>query len=154
MDCFTPASVPVLSALAYHYGVCDHWFASIPTQTMCNRSFLHAGTSSGYVNNDGGDGILFVNKATTIFNLLEQAKKTWKIYCASCKITSLALLTQEKLWPYAPTDHFAHLRDFFHAARRPGGLPNYSFIEPSQREVGRVDNGRLLDRCRKWPYEL
>ncbi len=130
MACFTPASVPVLSALAYHYGVCDHWFASIPTETLCNRSFLHAGTSSGYVNNDGGDGILFVNKTTTIFNLLEQAKKTWKIYCASWKITSLALLTQEKLWPYAPTDHFAHLRDFFHAARRRGGLPNYSFIEP------------------------
>jgi len=33
----------------------------IPTQTFCNRSFVHAGTSSGYVNN-GGAGLCFVMK--------------------------------------------------------------------------------------------
>src|SRR6202022_1748254 len=70
MNCFTPATVPVLSSLAHYFGLCDHWFASIPSQTLCNRSFMQAGTSSGYVNNDGSDGILFINNTPTIFNLL------------------------------------------------------------------------------------
>src|ERR1051325_3959034 len=50
----TPETIPVLSTLAHQYAVFDHWFSSIPTQTFCNRSFVHAGTSSGYVNNGGG----------------------------------------------------------------------------------------------------
>ncbi len=75
MNCFTPASLPVLSSLAYYYGVCDRWFSSIPSQTLCNRSFVHAGTSSGYVNNGGSNGILFTNDTPTIFDLLETGKQ-------------------------------------------------------------------------------
>lgn len=130
MKCFTPASVPVLSSLAYYYGVCGHWHASIPSQTICNRSFVHSGTSSGYVNNEGGDGVLFINASTTIYDLLEQAKRTWKIYSASWLITSLTLLTQERVWGYLREDHFGHLADFLAAAQQHGGLPDYSFIEP------------------------
>jgi phospholipase C len=133
MNCFTPASLPVLSSLAYYYGVCDHWFASIPTQTLCNRSFLHAGTSSGYVNNDGSNGVVFINGTPTIFDLLESAGRSWKIYSDSWIITSLALLTQEPVWRYYVSDrhdHFGHLDSFVSAAQQPGGLPSYSFIEP------------------------
>ena len=64
MECLTPKTLPVISSLAHHYALCDHWFASIPTQTFCNRSFVHAGTSSGYVNNGGG-GLCFVNETPT-----------------------------------------------------------------------------------------
>jgi len=131
MNCFTPAAVPVISSLAYYYGVCDHWFASIPTETYCNRSYVHAGTSSGYVNNKGGDDFLFDNDTTTIFNLLEESQRSWKIYHGSWLITSLALLTQKKLWPYAlDPNHFGHVSDFIKDAKRPGGLPSYAFIEP------------------------
>jgi len=132
MNCFTPASLPVLSSLAYYYGVCDHWFSSIPSQTLCNRSFVHAGTSSGYVNNGGSNGVLFINDTPTIFGLLE-TKHRWKIYCDGLLITSLALLTQEPVWRYYLSDrhdHFGGLEDFIADAQRPGGLPNYSFIEP------------------------
>jgi phospholipase C len=133
MNCFTPASVPVLSSLAYYYGVCDHWFASIPSQTICNRSFVHAGTSLGYVNNGGADNVIFVNNSQTIYDLLEQKNKSWKIYAGSWLITSLALLTQESVWQYYlkdSHDHFGHLEDFLADAQQPGGLPSYSFIEP------------------------
>ncbi len=129
MNSLTPKTVPVLSALAHHYAVFDHWFASIPTQTFCNRSFVHAGTSSGYVNNRGG-GRFFVNDTPTIFDLLEGAGKSWKIYCGSWLLESFALLTQKRLWKYAVTEHFAHFKEFVAAAGRKGGLPSYSFIEP------------------------
>lgn len=132
MNCFTPASVPVLSSLAYHYGVCDHWFSSIPSQTICNRSYVHAGTSSGYVNNEGGDGILFINDTPTIFNLLSTNNRTWKVYCAGWTITSLALLTQKRVWDFAlKPGYFTYLHDFISDAQKPGGLPAYSFIEPN-----------------------
>ncbi len=37
MESLTPKTLPVLSSLAHHYALCDRWFASIPTQTFCNR---------------------------------------------------------------------------------------------------------------------
>jgi phospholipase C len=128
MDSLTPKTVPVLSVLAHNYAVFDHWFASIPTQTFCNRSFAHAGTSSGYVNNGGG-GLCFVNETTTIYDLLEGAGKSWNIYCGSWLLESFTLLTQNRLRKYALSKHFAHFNDFIDAARK-GALPSYSFIEP------------------------
>jgi phospholipase C len=129
MQCLTPKTVPVLSALAHNYALCDHWFASIPTQTFCNRSFVHAGTSSGYVNNGGG-GHCFVNDTTTIFDLLEDAGKSWNIFCGSWLLESFTLLTQKKLWKHALGGRFAHFREFLSAAGKKNGLPSYSFIEP------------------------
>jgi phospholipase C len=129
MNSLTPKTAPVLSALAHNYAVFDRWFASIPTQTFCNRSFVHAGTSSGYVNNGGG-GLCFVNDTLTIFDLLEGAGKRWNIFCGSWLLESFTLLTQKSLWKYALTDHFAHFRNFVTAAGKKGGLPHYSFIEP------------------------
>jgi phospholipase C len=129
MNSLTPKTVPVLSSLAHHYAVCDRWFASIPTQTFCNRSFVHAGTSSGYVNNGGG-GVVFVNDTPTIYDLLTDAGKSWKIYTGGWLLESFTLLNQKPLWRYGPTQHFSHFKNFLRAAAQPNGLPNYSFIEP------------------------
>ena len=129
MQSLTPQTVPVLSALAHNFALCDHWFASIPTQTFCNRSFVHAGTSSGYVNNNGG-GLCFVNETPTIFDLLEEAGRTWQVFAGGWLLQSFTLLTQKSMWKYAFTKHFAHFNDFLRAAGRSNGLPNYSFIEP------------------------
>lgn len=132
MNCFTPDTLPVLSSLAHYYGICDHWFCSIPTQTLCNRSFVQAGTSSGYVDNGGGDSVLFVNKTPTIYNLLSDAGRTWKVYTAGWTVTSLVMVTQEKMWDYAlRPGYFEFLHDFEKDAQKPGGLPHYSFIEPN-----------------------
>jgi phospholipase C len=130
MNCFTPVSLPVTSSLAYYYGVCDHWFASIPTQTICNRSYVHAGTSSGYVDNKGGNGVMFVNHTPTIFNLLEAQGVSWKVYHGSWLLTCLSLLTQEQMWHFKFTERFARMSQFKKDAKKKGGLPAYSFIEP------------------------
>ena len=49
MGCFTPEALPVLSALARGYAVCDHWFCSAPTETLPNRAFANAATSQGHM---------------------------------------------------------------------------------------------------------
>ena len=129
MNSLTPKTLPVLSALAHNYALCDHWFASIPTQTFCNRSFVQAGTSSGYVNNKGG-GLVFINEAPTIYDLLDAAGQSWKIYCGAWLLESFTLLTQKALWRHALSERFAHFSDFLSAAGKKDGLPSYSFIEP------------------------
>ena len=93
---------------------------------------MQAGTSSGYVNNDGSDGILFINNTPTIFNVLSDAGKSWKVYCGGWTITSLVLLTQSQVWDFAlQPGRFEHIKDFLADAQKPGGLPAYSFIEPN-----------------------
>src|SRR5215469_475576 len=125
----TPKTVPVLSFLAHQYALFDHWFSSIPTQTFCNRSFVHAGTSSGYVNNGGG-GLVFGNETRTVFDLLEDAGKSWTIFGGGWLLESFTLLIQKPLWKYGLTRHITHMNEFFSAAGKPDGLPHYSFIEP------------------------
>jgi phospholipase C len=138
MDCFTPASLPVMNGLANAYAVCDHWFSSVPTQTFPNRSFVHAGTSSGYVYNmwSTGDhpwdiGVL-INNTPTIYHLLEKAGISWRIYYGGPLFLCNALLIQERLWEFVPDDtHFFPMKQFLEDAKKKSGLPAYTFIEPN-----------------------
>ena len=58
MTGYTPEQMPVLSALARGFATFDHWFCDVPTCTYPNRSFFHAGASSGYVVNDVAAGVV------------------------------------------------------------------------------------------------
>ena len=51
MTGYTPEQVPVLNGIAREFGVFDHWFSEVPSQTFMNRSFWTAATSSGIVVN-------------------------------------------------------------------------------------------------------
>jgi phospholipase C len=139
MNGFGPEHVPALGALAHGYAVCDHWYSSIPTQTYANRSFLHAGTASGYVNDvwktgpEIWDVAVFLNDTDTIFNLLEAAGVSWNVYYGGSLAFCLSFLTQQKMQPYATVDpatnRFWHMPQFY-ADAAAGTLPSYTFIEP------------------------
>src|ERR1700678_4195417 len=75
MGCFTPATLPVLSALAQGYAVCDQWFSSVPTETMPNRAFACAATSQGHMSDTTKSFT-----APSIFGLLSQHNQSWAIY--------------------------------------------------------------------------
>ena len=47
MTGYTPEQVPVLSGIAKGFGVFDHWFSEVPSQTFMNRSFWTAGDLLG-----------------------------------------------------------------------------------------------------------
>lgn len=96
LQTFTPGQLPVLSQLARHYAVSDGWFASVPSQTNPNRSFLMCGTSNGMINNGdlepadspareiekvagmaiGDDRV----DAPTVFNALAEAEVDWAVF--------------------------------------------------------------------------
>jgi phospholipase C len=135
MDCFRPADVPVISQLAASFAVCDHWYAPVPSQTFTNRSFLHAGTASGYVNNVWHDpfGIL-INDTTTVQNVLDQSGVSFGIYYDSpTKFICNAFIAQERNLGYGlnPVDLRVRPMRSFYDALENGTLPQYSFIEPN-----------------------
>ncbi len=70
MQGYTPDQVPVLSSLARNFAISDRWFCSTPNQTWPNRSFVHAGTANGHVNNGTIPDPLDWD-VQTIFNVLE-----------------------------------------------------------------------------------
>ena len=146
MNAFTPATLPVLNGLARAYAACDHWFCSVPSETFCNRSFVHAGTSSGYVYNSWSTGphewnvAYLFNETPTIYNLLEAAGISWKVYYGSYLLFCNAFLCQKQTQQFATalpeTNRFFPMPQFFTDAAAPAGasgpdsLPSYSFIEP------------------------
>ena len=82
MTGYTPEQIPVLNGLARAFGVFDHWFCEVPSQTLPNRSFWTAATSSGFSVNAPVKNFVLENHAETIFNRLDDHGKTWKIYVA------------------------------------------------------------------------
>jgi hypothetical protein len=128
MDGFSSDQLPVLSTLAREFAVYDAWHAAVPTQTFCNRSFFHASASSGNVINEPYSKWL-TNTAPTIFNRLQEAGTSWKIYYDASQIISLTgLIHTPTLLPYWKT-HFAHMEDFYSDMAN-GTLPAYAFVEP------------------------
>jgi phospholipase C len=121
MHYFTPEQVPVISALARSFGVCDQWYASAPCQTWPNRFFAHSGTCLGYVNNSN---FPFPYEAPSIFRRLGDSGKGWRVYFHDVPQSILL----RDIWFEAPF-HFRFFSTFLSDAIN-GTLPNYSFIEP------------------------
>jgi phospholipase C len=133
MICYTPEQTPVLSTLARQFAVSDQWFASVPSQTLPNRHFVHAATSDGQVNNKP-DGNC---KARTIYNLLQDAidggrtDLSWNIYCGTSqgKLFSLTRLVMDQLHDPKLDPNFVPIQQFY-ADAAAGTLPSYAFLEP------------------------
>ncbi|MFC8681341.1 alkaline phosphatase family protein [Microbacterium ureisolvens] len=132
MGGYSPDMLPVISTLAKEFAVYDRWFCGVPSQTFCNRMFFHASTSNGFVvNHTGDDYYKWVNgpPAETIFNRLEEAGLSWRVYYDASQLVSLTGMLHapvlEKYWK----TNFREMEQFEIDARE-GNLPAYSFIEP------------------------
>ena len=146
MKCFDPAGIPVTSALARAFVVCDRWFCSVPGETWPNRNYVHAATSDGEVNIEFRP---FSNR--TIFELLEHAGHEWAVYHRGPP----QLWAFPRLWesPFSRSKRFRPLDDL-PGDIRAGHLPTYTFVEPdhgllwprrrsnSQHPANNADHGR------------
>jgi phospholipase C len=127
MGCFTPEALPVLSALASGYAVCDYWYSSAPTETLPNRAFTLAGTSQGHM-----DDKTTTFTAPSIFSSLTAANVTWAVYGYDATPLTKGTFTDIT---NAPASNFGLFTDFQSAAAA-GTLPSFSFLEPSWESTG------------------
>jgi len=129
MGVFPPTMVPVLSGLAKGYAVCDHWFSSVPTETMPNRAFACAATSEGHLDDSKQARALTV---PSIFGRLSDAKLPWAIYGYNEEPLTRADFPDTK---DAPNSHFGKFAQF-QAAAKAGKLGAYTFLEPEWSATG------------------
>jgi len=127
MGCFTPEALPVLSALARGYAVCDYWYCSVPTETLPNRAFACAATSQGHM-----DDKTRTFTSPSIFGLLDSHQLGWAIYGYDAEPLTKSSFTDIAS---APASHFGMFGDFTSAAAA-GTLPPYTFLEPNWSATG------------------
>jgi phospholipase C len=130
MTGFTPEQLPVLNGIARDFGVFDHWFSEVPSQTFMNRSFWTAATSSGFVVNSPMGKWLTNNDAETIFDRLEAHGRSWKVYVMEpMPVSFTGLIHHPRLTDRLAT-HFVPFAEFEKDAAG-GTLPDFSLIEPN-----------------------
>ncbi len=126
----TPQQLPVLNGIAREFGVFDHWFCEVPSQTFMNRSFWTAATSSGFVVNRPIKKWLTENDAETIFERLEAHGKTWKVYVMEPMPVSFTGMIHLSRLRHRLATHFVPFAEFEKDAAA-GTLPDLSLIEPN-----------------------
>jgi phospholipase C len=127
MGCYAPDTLPVLSALAKGYAVCDQWFASVPTETMPNRAFACSATSQGHM-----DDKTRTFTSPSIFGLLSQHEIGWAIYGYEAPPLTKSNFPDIQSAPASNFGEFAA----FQAAAAAGTLPAFAFLEPSWNSAG------------------
>jgi phospholipase C len=131
--------------MASQFATSDRWFSPAMTRTQPNRDYLLAATSQGYaypIGTNSKDQALLTAK--TIFQEMQSAGVTWKIYvnpkntpCAS-NPTAQCLLTQSYIqdfqWghtiPANYPNHIVSISQYF-ADVKNGTLPRVALIEPA-----------------------
>jgi len=130
MTGYTPDQLPVVNGIAREFGVFDHWFSEVPSQTFMNRSFWTAATSSGLVVNSPAKKWFTENGAETIFERLEQHGRTWKIYVMEPMPLSFhGIIHYSRLKDRLATNVVPFAE--FERDAAAGTLPDFSFIEPN-----------------------
>lgn len=117
--------------MARDFTICDHWFSSVPGPTWPNRFFAYSGTSSGTVRMPQGiadpdlEGF-FAQNQTTIFDRLNEAKRSWKVYFYDFP-SSLILNHQRRPENLA---HYFGIDQFFKEVANEPEFPEFCLIEP------------------------
>ena len=133
--------------MASKFATSDRWFHPAMTRTPPNRAYLIAGTSQGYaypIGTDSADTALLT--ATTIFQELQTAGVSWKIYvdpekspCTGPPYDSACLLSlssiQDFQWgqtiPTQYPQNIAPISQYFTDLQN-GTLPQVALIEPAE----------------------
>jgi len=143
LSAFPSGSVRVLEALARDNLLFDNWYSSMPGPTWPNRFFVHAASSGGLDNSPSAvtsvvsatiDALSFDFQHGTVFQQLQQAGKTWRVYHDDLFPQVLAI--KHMIDPFRlKTQHFSWTRlaghDYFSKDLHAGYSVDYTFIEPN-----------------------
>ncbi len=146
MGYFTDADLNYYYFMASSFATSDRWFAPMMSRTQLNRAFLLAATSGGYAYPPGSNSSDSQPlSATPIFEALQNAGITWKIYVNSdgtgCADTDSSCLIQHSylnLFTYYSTvtasstllQNIASVNQYKNDVAN-GTLPQVALIEPA-----------------------
>ncbi len=163
MKYFVPTDLPVLSALAREFAVCDSWFCSMPGPTWPNRFFALGASSAGLDHSptneetvlwQTADGFKFQNGS--IFDpgkgsLPLKQKLNWRIYAGNMIFTLAHALKGVHIWDIARYSKFAQdVQDSNYPAQFTWIEPNYGHVTSdyvggnSQHPLDGVTGGEAL----------
>lgn len=133
MGMYTPETLPVLSNLAKSYAVCDHYYCSVPSETLPNRAFMHMATSQGHLYDETQS-----YSARSIFKHLESNNHTWGIYGDGSKYSYTYSFCQDIYKKDGSVPKGCGYGEFkaFQDALDNENLPDYVFIEPEWGSYG------------------
>lgn len=114
--------------MASNFAISDRWFSPVLDRTQVNRMYLMAATSQGYAYPQGSNPPADANPLTapTIFDALQKAGISWKIYATDPNITYLTMFA-----PYASGPLPANVvpASQFVTDAQAGTLPQVALIE-------------------------
>jgi phospholipase C len=122
MGWYDRRDLPFYYALYRTFATSDRYFSSLLSQTFPNRFYLLAGTSFGHIRNDFPPPDGFTQP--TIFNLLDNAGITWKIY-----YSQIAFAFEFKYVRDHAAEHVFPIEQYY-ADAAAGDLPQVSFVDP------------------------
>ena len=88
MGYFNDTDLNYYYSMASNFAISDRWFAPVMSRTQLNRMYMIAATSQGYIYPIGSNSAdQNQNSALTIFEALQNAGITWKIYIDASQTT-------------------------------------------------------------------
>ena len=138
LSSFSPDQLPVMTALAREFAVCDHWFSSLPGPTWPNRMFVHAATSGGLDDSPTSlqsfesllSGYRFANG--TVYDRFDKAGIPWSIVEGDALPQSLSL---GGMVGRALDGRLINMSAFLNRLQEPAFTDAYTFIEPNYGHV-------------------
>jgi phospholipase C len=129
MGYYTQADLPSPYWFATQFATSDRWYTPAPVQTEDARLYAMAATSQGLVHPPQDTNTQLTAK--TIFQLLDAANISWKIYSVDRQPDGNLISTLRNFQPYGATklDHIVPIAQFLTDVAA-GTLPQFSYIEP------------------------
>jgi len=129
MGFYNQSDLPSPYFMATQFATSDRFYAPAPVQTEDNRLYAMAATSQGLAHPPQDTNTQLTSK--TIFQLLDAAGISWKIYSVDKQPDGLLITTLRNFQPYGSTklDHIFPIAQFFTDLQN-NTLPQFSYIEP------------------------
>ncbi|HVZ17784.1 MAG TPA: alkaline phosphatase family protein [Terriglobales bacterium] len=160
MGYYDGSQLPFYYWAATQFGTSDRWFSAAPARTQINRMYFLAATSNGYAFPGGPDGHPELNMGgvKNIFELLQDAGVTWKVYVTDGFVAGKSIgstyMTYFSGFTNAHTDHFADAKTFATDAAN-DALPSVSLIESGYIETGQDEHPlNPIDKGARYAQQL
>jgi phospholipase C len=128
---YLAGDVPATHFFATNYGICDHWFAAIPTGTQPNRLMA----MSGQTLNDRNQSLI-LPKQDLVYDWLDRNKITWRVYHQGIPFF---MMMDDWHLKVLTDDHFRDYGSLQDDLNSTDPFPQVVFIEPRYTDAPHVE---------------